>query len=45
MVHETQSACVGRLGHGIGKMFWAGVAEGGARGEFRCLIPSVQEFT
>ena len=27
----------------FGKMFWAGVAEGGARGKLCCLIPPVQE--
>ena len=42
MVYKNLSVCVGWEAV-FGKMFGAGVAEGGARGEFCCLIPPVQE--
>lgn len=41
-MYKNLSACVG-WETVFGKTFWAGVAEGGARGEFWCLIPPVQE--
>lgn len=40
-MYKNLSAWAG-WGTALGKVFWAGVAEGGGKGEF-CLVPPVQE--